>query len=225
MPTMDATAKAALELPVIAPAWFIYLDVLDDPIRATTHVANIIPTGTGDAELDSQEFIAVNPRVIEVGDVGQSDGGSDTLSVALSGVVTMDTALLEGIGDRAKWWGRVCRLWFRLYDETGVTAQGAFVPYYTGYMSAVKIHPSPESQIIKLEVENYLAAFNQASNRSYLNQKDYDSGDLSAAATISAANGAKHNIGNLPAGWTTGGSGGFFGGLAGVPGVTFIQRT
>jgi hypothetical protein len=82
-------------------------------------------------------------------------------------------------------------LWFAVYDAAGVTQQGAIVPYYTGYMSSID-SSQPETQTIRLSVENYLAAFNQASNRSYLNQKDYDSADVSAAATLAAANGARH---------------------------------
>jgi hypothetical protein len=65
------------------------------------------------------------------------------------------------------------------------------VPFYTGYMAAVSILPAPKGQTIQLQIENYLAAFNQASNRSYQGQKDYDPADTSAAATLAAANGAR----------------------------------
>jgi hypothetical protein len=77
------------------------------------------------------------------------------------------------------------------------------VPYYTGYMTSVGIADSPKTQAIRLSVENYLAAFNQASNRSYLGQKDYDSADTSAAATIAAANGARH-AGGVASGGSSG---------------------
>ena len=69
--------------------------------------------------------------------------------------------------------------------------------------------PSPKTQTIQLKVENYLAAFAHASNRSYLNQGDYDAADVSAAATISAANGARHGGGG---GYSSGGGGGVGGG-------------
>jgi hypothetical protein len=189
VPQMDNTAKAALEGSVIAPAFFIFLDIEDDPIRITTFGANVTVTGNADAELNGT-YIAVDHRVLDISSVSHSDGGSDTVTVDLSGLVTIDSQLLSDIGDQSKWRGRPIRLWFRLHDEANAP-QGAFVPYYTGFASAVEIHPSPKSQVIRLKVENYLAAFNQASNRSYLNQKDYDPSDTSASASIAAANGAK----------------------------------
>jgi len=143
--------------------------------------------------------------VIDVGPVNHADGGSDTVTIELSGIITIDTDLLNEIGDVSKWRGRVVRLWFQIYDENNA-AQGAIVPYYTGYMSAVEIEPSPERQVIRLKVENYLATLNHASNRSYMNQADYDSLDSSAAATLAAANGPQHNKANVSSGkWQTSG--------------------
>lgn len=190
MPQMDATAIAALNEPVIAPAFFVFLDVDGDPVRITTFGADVTFAATGDDDLDGETYLSMDARVIDIGDVSNSEGGSDTLTIDLSGIVTIDTDLLNAIGDKTKWRGRTARLWFQLYDPSNATL-GAIVPYYTGYMSSVAIMPSPKTQVIRLSIENYLAVFNQASNRSYLNQKYYDSGDASAGATIAAANGTK----------------------------------
>jgi hypothetical protein len=189
VPDFDATAAAALAEPVVLPAWFIYLDVLGDPIRVTTHGVDTTFSGTGDAELDGT-YTALDHRVIQVGDVTHTDSGSDTLTIDLSGILSMDADFLNDIGDHSKWRGRVCRLWLRLLNESG-SPIGAIVPYYTGYMSAVGIYPSPQTQMVRLNVENYLAVFNEASNRSYMNQRDYDAADTSASATIAASNSAK----------------------------------
>jgi len=188
MPAMDSTAKAALDGTVFAPAFFLWLDVSGDPIRITTFGKNFTFASTGDPDLDGFTFNAFDGRALQVGDVANTENGSDTLTIELSGIVTIDTALLADIGNKALWQGRLCRLWFAIYDADGVTPQGAVVPYYTGYMSSVEIVPSAKTQSIRLQVENYLVAFNQASNRSYLNQKDYDAADNSAAATIASAN-------------------------------------
>jgi hypothetical protein len=192
---LDSTAKAALNSH-FAVAWFIYLDILGDPLRVTTHGADQTFTGTGDSDLDGNTFVAFSGKPLEVGDVDNSENGSETLTIKLSGIVSMDTALINEIGDKTKWQGRLARIWFRLYDETGQAPQGAIVSYYTGYMSSVRITAAPESQTIQLNIENYLAYTTQASNRSYLNQKDYDSSDNSAAATITAANGLRPQSGN-----------------------------
>lgn len=190
MPVMDSTAKAAVAGQVFCPAFLIYLAVVGDPIRITTYGADQTFASTGDADLDGFTFKAFDPRAIQVGDVSNSDGGSDTLTVDLSGIVSIDTALLNEIGDKTKWQGLDARMWFIVFAPDGTTQQGAIVPFYTGKMSSVKILPSPQTQTIRLSIENYLAALNAASNRSYLNQKDYDSADTSAAATIAASNGA-----------------------------------
>jgi hypothetical protein len=190
MPTLDTTAQAAV-VGNIAVAWFLYLDILADPLRVTTFGADVAFTSTGDSDLDGHTFTAFGGPLIEVGDVSNSDSGSNTLSITLSGIVSMDTTMLNDIGDVTKWQGRMARIWFQIYDTTGVTPQGAIVKYYTGYMSKVTIGAQPSQQTIQLSVENYLAFTTQASNRSYLSQKDYDAADTSAGASIAAANGLR----------------------------------
>jgi hypothetical protein len=199
MPTLDATAAAALANH-FAPAWLVWLDVTGDPVRVTNFGSDVTFSGTGDSDLDGNTFKSFAGQFLDVGDVTNSESGSDTLTITLSGIVTLDTTLLNAIGTIADWQGRTCRIWIRLYDAPGTTAQGAIIPHYTGKMSSVTINPSAKTQTITLTVENYLAAFNQPSNRSYLNQKDYDSADASAAATLAAANGPKKGGVGLQAG-------------------------
>jgi hypothetical protein len=200
VPDLDSTAQAAVET-TFAPGWFIFLDVDGDPIRVTNVGVDVTFTSTGDADLDGFTFVSFGGQNLSVGDIDNAEGGSDTLQVALSGIVNLDTTLLNDIGDQAKWQGRTARIWMNAYDETGITPQGAVCPFYTGYMSSVGFVSSPGSdgqngtQAIKLSVENWLAIFNAASNRSYLNQKDYDSADTSAAATIACSNGTMRNGG------------------------------
>lgn len=192
MPTLDATAKSAVA-GHMAVAWFVWLDIVGDPIRVTNYGQNVTFASTGDSDLDGNTFTAFGGQFMDIGDVTNSDSGSDTVTATLSGIVTLDATLLAAIGDPTKWQGRTCRIWFQLYDSSGVTAQGAIVPFYTGYASSVSIMPGATQQTIALAIENYLAAFNQASNRSYMNQKDYDSTDTSAAATLAASNGSMRN--------------------------------
>lgn len=211
MPDLDSTALAAVNSHH-AVAWFIYLDIDGDPLRVTTFGKSVLFASTGDTDLDGNTFIAFGGPLIEVGDVTDNQNGSDTLLVTLSGIVDMDTTLLNDIGDRSKWQGRLCRIWFRLYDPTGVSPLGAICSYYTGYMSSVSLRAAPEGQTIALSVEKYLAFYSRASNRSYLNQKDYDSADVSAAATIAAANGLRSASGGGGAGGGTYSGGNYSGG-------------
>jgi hypothetical protein len=217
VPDLDSTAQAAVE-ETFAPGWFIFLDVDGDPVRVTNVGQDVTFTSTGDADLDGFTFVSFGGQNLDVGDISNSDSGSDTLQIALSGILSIDSDLLNDIGDRTKWQGRAARIWMNAYDETGTTPQGAIAPFYTGYMSSIRIVAgAPQNgqngtQGIQLSIENWLAAFNTASNRSYLNQKDYDSADTSAAATIACSNGTMRN-GGANTGGSTGIGSGTTGGL------------
>jgi hypothetical protein len=204
MPILDSTAQAALG-DHFAVAWYIFLDLDGDPLRVTTFGQDTVFSSTGEVDLDGNTFVAFAGSLLDVGDVSNSESGSDTLLVTLSGIASIDTTLLADIGDKTKWQGRLCRIWFRLYDAAGVTPQGAIVSHYTGYMSSVRFVAAPKAQSLQLSVENYLAYTTQASNRSYLNQTDYDSADTSAAATIAAANGLRSHSGGGGASSSTAG--------------------
>lgn len=218
MPLMDSTAKTAIAVDH-AVAWFVFVDIVGDPIRITTFGADVVFSGTGDVNLDGNTFLAFDPRVIQIGEVGNAEGGSDTLQIDISAATGIAADLMSEIIDVTKWRGRLVRLWFRLYDPTGATAQGAIVAYYTGYASSVAVLPSAKSQVIRLSVENYLASFNQASNRNYLNQADYDAADISADATLAAANmgrGSATSGGSVPGDYGgIGGGGAVSGGVTG----------
>ncbi|MGX7896897.1 hypothetical protein [Tsuneonella sp. HG222] len=194
MPAFDAAAITLLDdEQVIVPVFYAWLDILGDPIRACTAGMNIAIEESGDAELDG-DYIAVDPQAVSVSEVSHREGGSDTVTVALSGLLLPDAELLATIADRANWQGRTCRLWVQVRDETG-TAAGAIAPYYTGYMAALDIVPAPELQVIQITIENYLAALGEPTNRTYLSQTLFDPADTSAAATLAAANNARSGQG------------------------------
>lgn len=211
MPTFDTAAAGALNRDVIRAADFAFFDFSGAPLRVTTFGADVTVTASGDSELDGT-YSAVSAKLVDLGEVSHGEGGSGTLVAQLSGILTLDADMLADIADTTKWRGRVIRRWKRLYDENDATV-GAFAPYYTGYMVSVEILPSRESQIIRVQCENYLAMLKQPSNRTYLGQKNYDSADTSAAATISAANGASRGPG-AAVGGNGGGGGGRDGGIA-----------
>jgi hypothetical protein len=194
MPDFDAAASAALDEEEVCDVWFGFLDIEDDVIRVTTAGYNITLTGTGDPDLDGMEFLAVDPSVIGISEVVHREGGSETVTATLSGILEFDADTLNAIGNRARWQGRVARLWLGLRNEDGEFA-GALVPYYTGYMMTVTMAPSPTSQTIEMGIENYLALLSAPSNRTYLSQGQFDPADQSARATIGAANGASSGPG------------------------------
>lgn len=192
----DNAAGALLASSFFDNKWLAYLDFDGDPVRVTTAGRTISFTGTGDEELDGHTFDAISPALVTVGDVRRGEGGSDTLSLALSGIVGPDTELLNVLGNPSLWRGRVARLWGVFYDETGAQ-QGAVWPIYTGRMSAMQVVGEPGSQTVKLDVENYLASLKQASGRTYLDQAQFDPEDNTAALTIGVANGQTKGVASV----------------------------
>lgn len=186
----DAAAQAALAADVRRPFTVAFLDIVGDPIRVTDAPYGFTFTDTGDADLDGFTFEAVDPRVVSVGSVKAREGGTDTLTLSLSGLTSVDAATLEEIGDKAAWQGRVARLWKGMLDPADLTRIGAVWTYYTGYMAVPKVVGDSKSQTILLDVESYLGFFSQASARSYLDQARFDPGDHSAELAIAIANGA-----------------------------------
>jgi hypothetical protein len=203
----DNNAVAALNAEYIKPAFFAYLDVLGDPLRATTWPADRDFEGTGDPDLDGHRFHALRPELVDISGVTAEEGGTATVTASLSGLILPDTELLNTIANPANWRGRVARLWMGIHDENS-QLHGAVWHYYTGRMVAMPISGNPETQTIEVQIEGYLASIRQASNRTYLDQAEFDPGDLSAEASIAIANGL---TGTGLAG-SGGGSGGAYGG-------------
>ena len=186
----DAAAQVALAAQVRRPVTFCWLDIAGEPIRVTDAPYSFTFTGTGDEDLDGFTFSAVDPRVVSVGDVKAKEGGSDTLTLSLSGLAGVDGETMNAIGNRANYQGRDARLWKAMLDPVTLARVGAIWPYFTGYMAVPKISGDRTSQTISLEIETYLAFFGQASNRTYLDQQLYDPADRSAELAIAIANGA-----------------------------------
>lgn len=207
---VDATTQAALEGTILNWRMLIYADIDGDTLRATSGLYDKVVTGSGDSELDGT-FESYDHNLIEVGAVRHNENGSDTVTVTLGGLLINLAyiqerdesliydrfgALVQGrindflniIGDRTRWQGRSARLWFYCVDENE-TQVGSIVPYYTGYMNDITIAGTPESQTVTLTIENYLATLSGAPKKTYMMQNIFDSGDLSANATLGAANG------------------------------------
>lgn len=207
----DAGQAAALDAQVIKPVFFAWLDIDGDPVRANTSGTNLTPTGTGDPDLDDFEFHGISGEFVDISPVRFKPGGSESVTAELSGIPGVDDETLELLADRANWQGRDARLW-RIVRNAANVQQGGFHGYYTGKMVGLTHGGSPADGLkLTVTIEGYLAVFSEASNRTYLDQDRYDSGDESARAAIAIANGNYTNAKTV----TTGpgaGSGGTWGG-------------
>ncbi len=200
---VSPTTQAALEAEIVHWRALIYADFVGDTLRATNNIVDKTVSGSGDAELDGF-YESFTHNIIEVSPVQHNETGSDTVAVQMSGLI-VNADFLNLIGDRTKWQGRAARLWFFLSNESGGQV-GDIVPYYTGYMNDITISGNPSQQTVTLTIENYLTSLSVAANRTYMMQTLYDAGDLSANATLSAANGMGQSAGVTD---LTGISGGF----------------
>lgn len=207
---VDPTTQAALEAPLLYWRALLYADFDGDPLRITSGIYDKTVSASGDAELDGT-YASYSQHLIEVGAVKHNETGSDTATITLNGILVNSahiadraemviydrhgsaiegraSELLSIIGDKGRWQGRAARIWFYCGDADDAQV-GEIVPYYTGYMNDVVIAGSPETQKITLTIENYLASLAGSPNQTYMMQATFDPGDLSAAATLGAANG------------------------------------
>ncbi len=187
---MDPATLSMLGADVLRPPFLAWLDILGDPVRATTWETSLTLSGTGDPDLDGQLFSAVSPEFGSISGVKRATGGSETVTATLSGIVGPNSDLLNVLGDETRWKGRVARLWFLTLNSAGDRV-GAVVPYYTGRMVGFSISGSADQQTARITIESYLASLTAASQRTYQDQADFVPGDNSASLTLAVVNGAK----------------------------------
>jgi len=186
----DNLASAALGADVRRPVNFVFLDIAGEELRVTDAPYSVTFQNTGDEDLDGFTFDALDPRVVSVGPVKAKESGTDTVTLRLSGLAALDDELMTALGNKANYQGRDARLWKAMYDPATLARIGGLWSYYTGYMNVPKVSGDMTQQTISLEVESYTGFFTQASNRTLLDQQDFDPADRSAELAIALANGA-----------------------------------
>lgn len=190
----NEAAAAALNQPVLRPFYILWLDILTDPVRVTTLPYTSIINNTNDVDLDGNTFQAGSSEILSVGPVKHKEDGSDTVTITLSGQIGPDTGVMDLIGNKSNWQGRLARIWMGVLDPN--LALIDVWPYYTGYMMVPKFSGDSKQQVIMLEVESYYALLTKPSGRTLLSQSEYDPGDHSADASIAVANGTHNDARN-----------------------------
>ncbi len=221
----DTNASAALDAEIVKPRWYAWLDIIGDPLRATTGPANVtFPTTVADPDLKGVTFEAYHPDLTTVSEVKHAIGGGGTVTASLSGLIINDSALLNLIANPSNWQGRIARFWMGIHDQAGAQ-QGAVVAYHGGFISSLEITGVPPSdegqpgtQTISCMIESFTASWSRGSGRTYMDQQKFDPLDLSAAAALAAANGTnatgltRANVGSGNGGGGGGNWGRIFGG-------------
>ncbi|MDZ7906366.1 MAG: hypothetical protein U5N55_11750 [Cypionkella sp.] len=210
---IDATASAALDRPNIKPVYLAFIDFLTEKMWVNTSGADVTLTGTGEPDIDGHTFLGLSANVVDIGPIKNASDGTDSVQIKLSGLPVLDADVISEIQDVANWQGREIRLW-RIIRTGDNIQQGGVQHYYTGNMTRLSMPTSPQSQTIEVTVEGYLAAYAAASNRTYMDQQNFDAGDESAKATQAIANNpnggpASIATGSIAPNQFSGGFGGF----------------
>jgi hypothetical protein len=188
MSRLDPDHSAALDLPVIRPFRFALIDFGDEPMRLTDCPYGVAFSDTGDEDLDGHTYSPIDNQPIGVSDVQLNERGADTVTFTLSAIIVNDSEIMTEFGNLANYRGRVVRLWRAMFNDS-FQMYGRPDAYFTGYMNVPTYHFAKDGSVIQLTAESYLASLTQASNRTYLSQAEFDSGDHSAEAAIAIANG------------------------------------
>lgn len=200
---MAAPTDNQLSAPVVTVGLCAFLDIKDDPLRyALAPFGPLVTigqlTGAPDGDFDGQTFETLDPRFISVSPVAHEEGGVGSVEFTLSGTLELDSDILNGLADPAKFRGRVARMWLVLIDPAS-SALIAARSYYRGYMTQVAVTSTPPDadghamQTVKVTTENYLALLGGAPARTLMWTPDPD--DHAPAATIGSW-GASAALGN-----------------------------
>lgn len=180
---MTYEAESAAE--VIRNAWFVYLDIEGDPLFAWS--------GTFDVELTGQSDTLLNNTwtgtsgLIEIGEIGDSEGGSPSVPITLSGVDPADTAFLEIIAEARLWQGRRAIIWHTYVNDDGLLA---FDPrrVKTGRMDGLRFRQDAASAVISVDIEGFAAQSAIPLNTRYAEQREVDPDDKSQDWVYDLAN-------------------------------------
>lgn len=198
---LDPTVGAALDAATVTIRWLFFVDLDGMPIRRTTALYSRTFGGadTGDADLDGQTFTAMSAAaddedalILEMGEIENAGGGSDTFTLTLSGLLLPDNDLLNIMGDKSKWSRRKLRAWWYIENPDGSILAGKVMNRHKGRMVQFDIIADADRQAIVVSSETYLAIMTGSSGRTWGQQKEYDPGDTSPEATFAAANGIYH---------------------------------
>ena len=217
---LEAATAAGFDQPVIPLAALVYLDILNDPLWAWTGLGNLTfgASETGDPSLDGKTFIGIG-NIMEIGNVSEGAGGSDSLDILFPGVDMNDQLAKQVITDRRRWQFRRAIVWLALLDDS-LDIVGEPFRIKTGRMDNMPYDESGDKAVIKCVIEGQQAYGSEPLNTRYSEQIDIDNTDTSQKwahylSNMTAEIGKKTSveINNIYGGGTTGGSsGGYSGG-------------
>lgn len=202
------TYEAEAEKIVVRPAWFVFLDIKDDPLKMWTGPMSITLSATGDSSLDGEWLLSSG--LGDIGEIVEDEGGSGPTRLQMSGVDPALPLFKQIIADGRLWRRRRAVIWMSYMNDAGALA---FTPRRkkTGRMDDLRMVQGEDSALITLNIEGFAARSGDASGTRYSEQRDIDPTDKSQDWVHDLAN-KQPDIGSSGSG---GGGGGGVGGGGG----------
>ena len=216
-PGMSPEIVGAVTAPSITTAIAARLDFKNAPVFVWTGIHAIQPTSSGDSLLDGNTFEPLaNGVVVDIGENTFSMNGSDELSISLNvpSAPSIEIAAAQVYPDEYR--SRPAVLWRAIKLETGnplAAPVWMFRRIRSGAMDKVEVQADGMSHKFMLTIESHSGKISNATNQTYLNQRQYDPNDASQDYSVSIANGdpapTKANTAGV---YTPSNYGGYYGG-------------
>ena len=196
MRDLTAGMQTAVQAGVIRPVLIGRLDILTDPVISWTGPGVFAPTGTGDAALDGQTFLALEPW-LEMSPISEDQGIGGPVTLSLTGHDLVAEALRQVVRDKRQWRGRKAWLWLGLLDADEKSVIGAPTRIKTGVITSLATVRNKETAEVRVTIDEDLGNARSAPYR-WL-----DHGRLFPSDTFSAY---IIKLANKPGGFGSGGS-------------------
>lgn len=128
---------------VVRPVYIGWFDFKDDPIRGWTGPGVLVPTGTGDSDLDSETFDSV-AGAIDISDFTEQGGLGGPITITFSaGEMDDEDIVLQLVGDRRAFQGRTVRIWLAFLNAAESAILPEIEPLFTGIMVSAETSRQP----------------------------------------------------------------------------------
>lgn len=157
MTDLTPAMQTAAEADVLSPVIIARLDFEGDPLTVWDGPGIFVPTATGDAALDGQTFTSVG-NLGQISNIVSTDGISDPLTAALSGVDIDDPLLRQIIRDKRAWRGREAWVWMGFIDMTDPDRPIVIHPIRLkyAYMTKISTNRDRETGVVTVIIDEDL---------------------------------------------------------------------
>ena len=190
------TYEAEAEKTVVRPAWFVFLDIKDDPLRMWTGPMGINLSSTGDSTLDGDWL--PSSGLADIGEIVEDEDGSGPTRLEMSAVDPALPLFKQVIADGRLWRRRRAVIWMSYMNTAGALA---FTPRRKkiGRLDDLRMSQGADSALFTLNIEGFAARSGDALGTRYSEQRDIDPTDKSQDWVHDLAN-KKADVGSTGSG-------------------------